>query len=311
MTPAPTNAPTTSAPTNAPMTSVPTNAPTTLAPTNAPMTAAPTNAPTTLAPTNAPMTSAPTDVPMTSAPTNAPTTQAPTRNPTSVPTNAPTAVPTNAPTAASTPAATIDKYICTKNQPLDSSICADGQLAGGSCSTVDQPDGCGNGGKVCWWASCPSGAPVTPAPTNADTPPPGPTPPPVTVTPAPTSSNPPPATIDKYICTKNEPLDSTICADGQLAGGSCSIASQPDGCGNGGKVCWWASCPSGAPVTPAPTNADTPPPGPTTPSPTPPPVIVTPAPTSGSCPVCVSTGETCCAPGTCVDSGKPSGRGCK
>jgi hypothetical protein len=88
-------------------------------------------------------------------------------------------------------------------------------------------------------------------------------------------------------------LDSTICADGQLAGGSCLTAGQTDGCGKGGKTCWWASCP---------TNADTPAPGPTTPSPTT---------TPGSCPVCVSTNAQCCAPKTCVDSGKPSNRGCK
>jgi len=91
-------------------------------------------------------------------------------------------------------------------------------------------------------------APPTPNPTNSVMPPP--TNPPVVTT-----------TVDKYVCTKTQPLPATICAEGLPAGGSCSIENRPDGCGNGGKVCWWHACPtSGSPP---------PPPAPTPPAPTP------------------------------------------
>ena len=137
----------------------------------------------------------------------------------------------------------------------------------------------------------PTNPPPTPNPTNPPTPNPtnAPTPPPTS---APVES------VDKYICTKNGPLPATICAEGSLAGGSCSSANSPDSCGKGGKVCWWASCPGGG-GGPSPT-----PPSPTPPAPEP---TNPPAPT-GSCPICGATGEPCC--GNCVSGGKPSSRGC-
>mmetsp|Transcript_25115 Transcript_25115/g.42916 ORF Transcript_25115/g.42916 Transcript_25115/m.42916 type:complete len:218 (-) Transcript_25115:319-972(-) len=73
--------------------------------------------------------------------------------------------------ACSPPVATVDKYICTKNQPLDATICADGSATGGSCTTPNNNKNCGTGGNKCWWAACPDG-PTTPGPTS----PPSPTP---------------------------------------------------------------------------------------------------------------------------------------
>jgi len=135
----------------------------------------------------------------------------------------------------------------------------------------------------------PTAEPTNPPPTNVPTNPPTPLP---SSPPSPAPTNPPVAVaaVDKYICTKNAPLPATICADGSLAGGSCSTANAPDGCGNGGKVCWWSSCPG---------DGGGPPPTPTPPPPSPP---------TGGCPVCAATGGPCC--GTCVDGGKPSSRGC-
>ncbi len=125
--------------------------------------------------------------------------------------------------------------------------------------------------------------PPTPVPTNPPTPPP--TSAPVPPTPPPTSSPTYPP-VYKYVCTKWEPAGATTCADGSLAGSECTSEGVNNSCGKGGKSCWWSSCPGGPP--------------------TPPP---TPVPTgTGGCPVCGATGLPCC--GGCVDSGKPSGRGC-
>ena len=150
--------------------------------------------------------------------------------------------------------------------------------------------------------------PPTPNPTNAPTnppPTPNPTNPP---TPNPTNAPTPPPTsapvesVAKYVCAKNEPLAATICADGVEASGECTSANVNSGCGKGGKSCWWASCP-GTGGGPSPTNPPAPEPtNPPAPEPTNPP-----APTGG-CNICGATGQPCC--GTCVDSGKPSNRGC-
>jgi hypothetical protein len=147
----------------------------------------------------------------------------------------------------------------------------------------------------------PTNAPTNPPPTNAPTNPPTnvptspPTPAPTnapvpTFPPSPAPTRAPVADVSKYVCTKWQPADPTICAEGSLAGGSCTIENLGSSCGNGGKVCWWASCPGG----------DGPPSPPTTPPP--------PSPPTG-CPACAyGDNGVCC--GTCVDSGKPSGRGC-
>lgn len=48
---------------------------------------------------------------------------------------------------------------------------------------------------------------------------------------------------DKYICAKHEPLASTICAEGEVADGTCSFQGQK--CGKK-KSCWFMSgCPAG------------------------------------------------------------------
>lgn len=115
--------------------------------------------------------------------------------------------------------------------------------------------------------------------------PPG-SPPSTSPTPSPTTT--PVATQAKYICSKNMPLPTTICVEGSLAGGDCANENENNGCQKGGKRCWW---------NPACSGGDNPPP--ITPSPTP---------STGGCPVCAPTGQPCC--GTCIDSGKPSRRGC-
>ena len=147
----------------------------------------------------------------------------------------------------------------------------------------------------------PTAAPATPAPTPNPTPPPTQAPVPPTLPPTPSPSpqpTPPPTsapvvTVGKYVCTKWEPELASICTEGSLAGtgGKCTTEGDNSPCGNGGKVCWWASCPDtgGGPG----------------PSPTPPPT-----PPTGGCPVCAATGKECCAPNTCIDTGKPSDRGC-
>eukprot|EP00984_Skeletonema_dohrnii_P023114 scaffold12204_cov111-Skeletonema_dohrnii-CCMP3373.AAC.2 len=150
----------------------------------------------------------------------------------------------------------------------------------------------------------PTNAPTNPPPTNAPTNPPTnvptfpPTPAPTnapvpTFPPSPAPTRAPVADVSKYVCTKRQPADptATICAEGSLAGGRCTSENVGSSCGNGGKVCWWASCPGG----------DGPPSPPTTPPP--------PSPPTGGCPACAyGDNGVCC--GTCVDSGKPSGRGC-
>ena len=139
----------------------------------------------------------------------------------------------------------------------------------------------------------------TPLPTNPPTPVPSnpPTPPPTPAPVNPTSPPTPPPTnesVDKYVCARRDPAAGTICLEGSLAGGECSTAGVNSRCGKN-KTCWWASCSGGGGNPPAPT-------------PTPPPTNAPPSPPTGGCPVCAATGEPCC--GTCIDSGKPSNRGC-
>ena len=161
----------------------------------------------------------------------------------------------------------------------------------GSCNTTPNPSP--------QPTSPPTAAPATPAPTPNPTPPPTqapvlptlpPTPPPSPQpTPPPTSA--PVQSVGKYVCHKWEPSAASICTEGSLAGAGdvCTTEGDNSPCGNGGKVCWWASCPDtgGGPG----------------PSPTPPPT-----PPTGECPVC-GNGEECCD-GTCASNGKPSERGC-
>ncbi|KAK1744125.1 glycosyl hydrolase family 18 protein [Skeletonema marinoi] len=116
----------------------------------------------------------PNPTPATPQPTSPPTTGTPTNDPTPLPTSSPT-------TSSPTPfVATVAKYVCTKNEPLPTTICADGSAASGECTTEGQVNSCGKGGKMCWWneecpgTSGPPPAPVTPAPTAT---PPAPTPP--------------------------------------------------------------------------------------------------------------------------------------
>ena len=202
------------------------------------------------------------------APNSPPPTNAPTPPPSSAPVNPPTPNPTNAPTNPQpTPNPTNPPTPFPTNPPTPNPT------------------------------NAPTNPPPTPNPTNPPTPNPtnAPTPPPTS---APVES------VAKYVCAKNEPLASTICADGVEAGtgGECSSANSPDSCGKGGKVCWWASCP-GTGGGPSPTNPPAPEPtNPPAPEPTNPP-----APTGG-CPICGATGLPCC--GTCVSGGKPSSRGC-
>ncbi len=132
-------------------------------------------------------------------------------------------------------------------------------------------------------APVPPTLPPTPAPSPQPTPPPtqAPVPPTMPPTPAPSPlptpqpTSAPVETVGKYVCTKWEPNASTTCAEGSLAGGECSTEGSNNGCGKGGKSCWWASCPAtgGGPG----------------PSPSPPPT-----PPTGGCPVCEHTGEVCC-----------------
>jgi hypothetical protein len=143
-----------------------------------PTTAAPTSFPTS-GPSSNP-TSQPSPQP-TAQPSPSPTTAQPSSPPTPGPTLQPSLPPTTAaptanppePTALATPqiSETVFKYVCTKNAPLSPTICADGTIAGGACSTENDNNACGNGGKVCYWAECPAGTPPPPAPT-----PPAPTP---------------------------------------------------------------------------------------------------------------------------------------
>jgi len=53
------------------------------------------------------------------------------------------------------------------------------------------------------------------------------------------------STVDKYICAKEEPFESTICADGSEGDAICSSEKVGKSCGTGGQKCWWASgCPA-------------------------------------------------------------------
>jgi hypothetical protein len=83
-----------------------------------------------------------------------------------------TPLPTSQPTPNPTDTATSPKYVCTKEQPLPATICAEGSPADESCSNENSSDSCGKGGKVCWWNACPSGgsspAPTPPAPTPSN-----------------------------------------------------------------------------------------------------------------------------------------------
>ena len=75
----------------------------------------------------------------------------------------PPVVPTSSPlpTEVFAPVESVDKYICAKDEPpLPATICAEGSLAGGKCSSVGAADSCGKGKKMCWWASCQGDTPV-------------------------------------------------------------------------------------------------------------------------------------------------------
>ena len=129
-------------------------------------------------------------------------------------------------------------------------------------------------------APVPPTQPPTPVPTSPPTNNPTQAPVPPTAPPTPAPTYPP---VYKYTCSKWKPADSTICAEGSTAGGECANVGTENSCGKGGKSCWWASCP-GVPPTPPP------------------------SPSPGGDPICGATGEPCS--GTCIDSGKPSRRGC-
>ena len=104
----------------------------------------------------------------------------------------------------------------------------------------------------------------------------------------------PVASVDKYICAKNDPGDTEICSTGTFVGsGECT--ANDDSCGkNGRKTCYLATnCPGDGP------------PGPSSPTPTPPPLS---PPTT--CPVCGDGFPCCTTVGTCETSGKPSDRNC-
>ena len=125
-----------------------------------------------------------------------------------------------------------------------------------------------------------------PLPPGSSPPTPSPTPTSAAPTSHPTNVSTQEPTAIKYLCTKWQPIDATICADGSTTGGSCSDENVNSSCGKKGVSCWWASC----------SGDGGPPPSPTPPSPT------------TQCSVCSATGETCC--GNCVSSGNPQNRGC-
>lgn len=101
----------------------------------------------------------------TPAPTKAPTPK-PTKAPTHVPTRSPTSPPTQKPT---NPTLFVYKYVCAKTPPqLESDICLNGSLAGGSCPKEGVANTCGNKRSpgTCYWSSnCTGGGGPPPAPT--------------------------------------------------------------------------------------------------------------------------------------------------
>jgi hypothetical protein len=106
-----------------------------------------------------------------------------------------------------------------------------------------------------------------------------------------TPSIPSPSTfVSKYVCASSRPLESTICADGSLAGGKCNIVGKESSCGNKQfpGTCYWSStCIEGSPTAPT-----TPPPAPTS---------------------CIATGYSCssgsdCCSGSCPTKGKNSNK---
>ena len=88
----------------------------------------------------------PSTPPPTAAPSPSVNSPAPTKNPTPQPTSSPSPI-----------VATVAKFICAKNEPIPSTICSEGSVASGKCTTEGQLDGCGKG-KKCWWnTECPGG----------------------------------------------------------------------------------------------------------------------------------------------------------
>ena len=118
--------------------------------------------------------------PPTPGPTVEPTsppTPGPTVKPSLPPTTfAPSKIPTPEPTAPPTTqvSETVFKYVCVKFQPFPSIICADGKIAGGECSTENINNGCGKGGKSCYWASCTDSPPLSLSPLAPSSQPPTP-----------------------------------------------------------------------------------------------------------------------------------------
>ncbi|KAK1743584.1 discoidin domain-containing protein [Skeletonema marinoi] len=108
---------------------------------------------------------------------SSPPTPGPTVKPSLPPTTlAPSKIPTPAPTAPPTTqvSETVFKYVCAKSQPIPSTICADGKIAGGECSTENINNGCGKGGKSCYWASCTDSPPLSLSPVAPSSQPPTP-----------------------------------------------------------------------------------------------------------------------------------------
>ena len=221
-------------------------------------------------------------------PTPPPTSAEPTPNPTPVPSNPPTNVPSELPTP----------------QPTGQPVTADPTPQPTAQPVTADP------------TPQPTAQPVTAAPTPQPTPNPTPVPsnlptnvptelptPQPTAQPVPVTAAPTNPVLFKHVCAKDSPLPATICAEGNVAGfqDGCFNEGANDLCGKGKNSCFWAECsgnPPPAPTTPEPTSL-TSPPGPTP---------LTSPPTAGQCPVCAPTGLACC--GNCVDSGKPSNRGC-
>ena len=104
-------------------------------------------------------------------PSKNPTTS-PTKKPTSAPTEKPTAIPSRKPTPAPT-YATYKVFICTKNEPDQTSMCNTGErlVGSGSICEYNPAQDCGPGSKKCWFADCIDlSGPTTPSPTTHSTP---------------------------------------------------------------------------------------------------------------------------------------------